>query len=123
MAPVPGDSPETPVDTSMPQGGHPPHHSITSSARARSLGHGRAASLDHASGLYSVYRRAACLDRPGPSVDLGGDEFGKVFGASALDRCNIFTNRFETFTHERQIKGDAQRLIKMPDDRVRSVLR
>src|SRR5437867_1151860 len=35
--PVPGDSPEHQLGTSMPQGGHPPHHSITSSASARSL--------------------------------------------------------------------------------------
>src|SRR5262249_34192498 len=33
MAPVPGDSPETPVGTSMPQGGHPPHHSTSRSDR------------------------------------------------------------------------------------------
>jgi hypothetical protein len=31
---VPGESPET-LGISMPQGGHPPHHSITSSARRR----------------------------------------------------------------------------------------
>ena len=55
----------------------------------------------------SVYRHAARLDRPGPFVDLGGDEFGKVFRASALHRCNILTNRFEAFTDERQIKGGA----------------
>src|SRR5436309_1597704 len=36
--PVPGDSPEHQLGTSMPQGGHPPHHSITSSARASSIG-------------------------------------------------------------------------------------
>src|SRR4030095_15283923 len=35
--PVPGDSQEHQRGTSMPQGGHPPHHSITSSARARSV--------------------------------------------------------------------------------------
>src|SRR5215813_13954084 len=34
MAPVPGDSSKHQFGTSMPQGGHPPHHSITSSARA-----------------------------------------------------------------------------------------
>jgi len=55
----------------------------------------------------SVYRHAARLDRPGPFVDLGGDEFGKVFRASPLHRCNILTNRFEAFTDERQIKGGA----------------
>ena len=55
----------------------------------------------------SVYRHAAGLDRPGPFVDLGGDEFGKVFRASALCRCNILTNRFEAFTDERQIEGGA----------------
>ena len=55
----------------------------------------------------SVYRHAARLDRPGPFVDLGGDEFGKVFRASALRRCNILTNRFEAFTDERQIEGGA----------------
>src|SRR6266545_5492284 len=33
--PVPGDSLEHQLGTSMPQGGHPPHHSITSSARSR----------------------------------------------------------------------------------------
>src|SRR6516165_9832597 len=38
MAPVPGDSSKHQFGTSMPQGGHPPHHSITSSARARSVG-------------------------------------------------------------------------------------
>src|SRR6516225_9969902 len=32
MAPVPGDSSKHQFGTSMPQGGHPPHHSITSSA-------------------------------------------------------------------------------------------
>jgi len=53
----------------------------------------------------SVYRHAARLDRPGPFVDLGGDEFGKVFRASALRRCNILTNRFEAFADERQIEG------------------
>jgi hypothetical protein len=36
MAPVPGDSSKHQFGTSMPQGGHPPHHSITSSARASS---------------------------------------------------------------------------------------
>src|SRR5439155_20592272 len=36
--PVPGDSLEHQIGTSMPQGGHPPHHSITSSARASSIG-------------------------------------------------------------------------------------
>src|SRR6266478_4272039 len=36
MAPVPGDSSNHQFGTSMPQGGHPPHHSITSSARAES---------------------------------------------------------------------------------------
>src|SRR6266478_2249553 len=35
MAPVPGDSSKYQFGTSMPQGGHPPHHSITSSTRAR----------------------------------------------------------------------------------------
>src|SRR5262249_2842913 len=35
MAPIPGDSSKHQFGTSMPQGGHPPHHSITSSARAR----------------------------------------------------------------------------------------
>src|SRR6516225_7892243 len=34
MAPVPGDSSKHQYGTSMPQGGHPPHHSITSSAIA-----------------------------------------------------------------------------------------
>src|SRR5438128_8385674 len=38
MAPVPGDSSKHQFGTSMPQGGHPPHHSITSSARASSVG-------------------------------------------------------------------------------------
>src|SRR6266516_1648834 len=38
MAPVPGDSSKYQFGTSMPQGGHPPHHSITSSARASSVG-------------------------------------------------------------------------------------
>src|SRR6266568_531282 len=33
MAPIPGDSSKHQIGTSMPQGGHPPHHSITSSAR------------------------------------------------------------------------------------------
>ena len=55
----------------------------------------------------SVYRHAARLDRRGPFVDLAGDEFGKVFRASALRRCNILTNRFEAFTDERQIEGGA----------------
>jgi hypothetical protein len=32
MAPFPGDSSKHQFGTSMPQGGHPPHHSITSSA-------------------------------------------------------------------------------------------
>src|SRR5262249_9159484 len=36
--PVPGDSTEHQLGTSMPQGGHPPHHSITSSARASTVG-------------------------------------------------------------------------------------
>src|SRR5207245_7818370 len=36
--PVPGDSPEHQLGTSMPQGGHPPHHSITSSASASRAG-------------------------------------------------------------------------------------
>jgi hypothetical protein len=76
-----------------------------------------------AANVPSVYRHAARLDRPGPFVDLGGDEFGKVFGASALDWCNILANRFEAFTDERQIKGGAQRPIEVTDDRVRSVLR
>src|SRR6516165_9276531 len=35
MAPIPGDSSKHQLGTSMPQGGHPPHHSITSSARDR----------------------------------------------------------------------------------------
>src|SRR5262245_15164743 len=51
-----------------------PLHSITSSARVRNFG---------TPGHSSIYRHAARLDRPGPFVDLGGDEFGKVFGASA----------------------------------------
>src|SRR5215813_9448608 len=38
MAPVPGDSSKHQIGTSMPQGGHPPHHSITSSASASSVG-------------------------------------------------------------------------------------
>src|SRR5438876_6415787 len=40
MAPVPGDSSKHQFGTSIPQGGHPPHHSITSSATAfiRALG-------------------------------------------------------------------------------------
>src|SRR2546428_13583 len=33
MAPIPGDSSKSQFGTSMPQGGHPPHHSITSSTR------------------------------------------------------------------------------------------
>ena len=70
-----------------------------------------------------IYRHAARLDRLSLFVDLGGDEFGEVFGASALDRCNILTNRFEAFAYERQIKGGTQRLIEVTDDRVRSVLR
>ena len=36
MAPVPGDSSKHQFGTQMPQGGHPPHHSITSSARTPS---------------------------------------------------------------------------------------
>src|SRR5437870_2733683 len=36
--PVPGDSREHQLGTSMPQGGHPPHHSITSSASASRAG-------------------------------------------------------------------------------------
>src|SRR6266702_4441482 len=36
MAPVPGDSSKYQFGTSMPQGGHPPHHSMTSSASSRS---------------------------------------------------------------------------------------
>src|SRR5262249_36017450 len=87
-------------------------HSITSSTRARSYARPP-----------SIYRHAARPDRPGPFVDLGGNEFGKVFGASALGRCNLLTNRFEAFADERQIKGGAQRLIEVPDDQVRSVLR
>src|SRR6266480_1465370 len=35
MAPVAGDSSKHQFGTSMPQGGHPPHHSITLSARSR----------------------------------------------------------------------------------------
>src|SRR5215813_6352470 len=38
MAPIPGDSSKHQFGTSMPQGGHPPHHSITSSARASGVG-------------------------------------------------------------------------------------
>src|SRR5437016_4879406 len=38
MAPVSGDSSKHQFGMSMPQGGHPPHHSITSSARASSVG-------------------------------------------------------------------------------------
>src|SRR5262249_24296267 len=34
MAPVPGDSSKHQFGTSMPQGGHPPHHSITWLAQA-----------------------------------------------------------------------------------------
>src|SRR5262249_46354628 len=71
----------------------------------------------------SIYRHAARLDGPRPFVDLSGDEFDKVFGASAIGRCNLLTNRFEAFMDERQIKGGAQRLIEVPDDQVRSVLR
>src|SRR5262249_48699880 len=37
MAPIPGDSSKRQFGTSMPQGGYPPHHSIASSASARSL--------------------------------------------------------------------------------------
>jgi hypothetical protein len=37
MAPVPGDSSKHQFGTQMPQGGHPPHHSITSSARASTV--------------------------------------------------------------------------------------
>ena len=57
-------------------------HSITSSAQASSLG---------MPGHLSLYRHAARLDSPVPLGDLGGDEFGKVFRASALGRCNILT--------------------------------
>src|SRR5215471_6055162 len=35
MAPFPGDSSKHQFGTSMPQGGHPPHHSITSLAISR----------------------------------------------------------------------------------------
>jgi hypothetical protein len=38
MAPIPGDSSKHQFGTSMPQGGHPPHHSITSSARGQNRG-------------------------------------------------------------------------------------
>jgi hypothetical protein len=38
MAPIPGDSSKHQFGTSMPQGGHPPHHSITSSAMASNDG-------------------------------------------------------------------------------------
>ena len=89
-------------------------HSITSSAQASSLG---------MPGHLSLYRHAARLDSPVPLGDLGGDEFGKVFRASALGRCNILTKRFEPFTNERQIKGGAQRLIEVLHDSGRSVLR
>jgi hypothetical protein len=37
MAPVAADSINQQFGTQMPQGGHPPHHSITSSARASSV--------------------------------------------------------------------------------------
>jgi hypothetical protein len=64
MAPVPGDSPETPVGTSMPQGGHPPHHSITSSARARSVeGTSRPRTLAAFRLITSSYLFGACTGR------------------------------------------------------------
>src|SRR5262252_5519666 len=38
MAPIRADSIRQQFGTQMPQGGHPPHHSITSSAVARNVG-------------------------------------------------------------------------------------
>jgi hypothetical protein len=38
MAPIPGDSSKHQFGTSMPQGGHPPHHSITSLAATSRIG-------------------------------------------------------------------------------------
>src|SRR5262245_28042591 len=78
--------------------------------------------LMHRSNQPSVHRNAARLDRPGPFVDFRGDEFRKVFGATALDRCNILTNRFEALANEWQIKDSAQRLIEVLNDVVRRVL-
>jgi hypothetical protein len=38
MAPIAGDSSKHQFGTSMPQGGHPPHHSITSSVGRTAVG-------------------------------------------------------------------------------------
>src|SRR5262249_3824794 len=57
MAPVPGDSSKHQFGTSMPQGGHPPHHSITSSASASSFG-----------GISRLSAFAVCGERQGAIV-------------------------------------------------------
>src|SRR5262249_23408106 len=57
--------------TSMPQGGHPPHHSITSSARASSVG---GTSIPSALAVFSLI----------PSSNLVGCWTGKLAGFSPL---------------------------------------
>src|SRR6516164_4835745 len=64
MAPVPGDSSKHQFGTSMPQGGHPPHHSITSSARASSDGGTpRPSALAVLRLMSNLYLVGACIGR------------------------------------------------------------
>jgi hypothetical protein len=60
MAPIPGDSSKHQFGTSMPQGGHPPHHSISFSARACSVS-GTGSHPDAFQQLFQLFNRFRIL--------------------------------------------------------------
>src|SRR5215510_11568209 len=77
MAPVPGDSSKHQFGTQMPQGGHPPHHSITSSASASSW---------HVQALISnplAHLNLGVADHRAPFLEVEFDLFGELFRRAA----------------------------------------
>src|SRR5438132_2954246 len=85
MAPVPGDSSKHQFGTSMPQGGHPPHHSITSSARASSVGGMSRPSSLAAFRLIAISNLVGCTTGAGVNSDLP-ISVGKA--RSVTDQCS-----------------------------------
>src|SRR4029453_10972774 len=119
MAPVPGDSREHQLGTSMPQGGHPPHHSITSSARGGRMG-GRSRP------------RALAVLRVVTSSNLVGVSIGRSSGFSPAIifstypairlasnfRLGPYEKRHPASTNSRHaaITGSRYQVLRIPDD-------
>src|SRR5215467_4522256 len=75
------------------------------------------------SGGSSLPADAARLDRAGPFLDLGRDELGEIFRASALGRHHSDAERSEPLAHPRRVDRLGGRLGELAHDRVRRLQR